>query len=194
VPPPADTPVLTPPEPEEPVVPEAVAAFLNEAPVNEPFNPQRIPDEIEEGPVAETGRDGFVQGGAYRRPDGELYGLPAAHLYSQTTENRGTSVNLNLTELPDQYVVLRIVGLDDENNAKVPFRITVNGYIVHDGPSPFNNAVSDEGPWTDAAWLVGDLGVFQVGDNTIAIENRAPDGEFGRPPWLLLSVLRVYTG
>jgi hypothetical protein len=188
-PPPTETPVPPPPEPD---VSEAVGAFLADVPANEPFNPERIPGEIEDGPVVETGRDGFVQGGAYRRPDGVLYGLPAAHLYSQTTDHPSTSVNLNLDESPDQYVILRIVGLDDELNSKVPLRITVNGYIVHDGPSPFGNATSDEGPWTDTGWLVGDLGAFQVGENTITIENRAPEGQFGRPPWILLSALRVY--
>jgi hypothetical protein len=174
-------------------VSEAVATFLEEVPVNTPFNPQRIPDEIEDGPVVETSRDGFVEGGAYRRPDGELYGLPAAHLYSQTTENSSTTVNLNLDELPDQYAVIRIIGMDDETNAKVPFRITINGYVVHDGPAPFNNAEADNSAWTDTGWVVGDLGIFQAGQNTITIENRAAQGEFGLPPWILLNALGVYT-
>ena len=193
VPPPTETPAPPPSEPEEPAVSEAVAAFLAEVPVNAPFNPERIPDEIEDGPVVETGRDGFVQGGAYRRPDGELYGLPAAHLYAQTTDNPSTSVNLRLEELPDQYAILRIIGMDDENNAKVPLRITVNGYVVHDDPSPFNNVEAGNAAWTDTGWLVDDLGIFQIGQNTITIENRAPDGQFGRPPWILLNALRVYT-
>ncbi|MBA2454332.1 MAG: serine/threonine protein kinase [Chloroflexia bacterium] len=186
------TPEPPPPEPPEetgpPPVSEAVAAFLNQTPLDAPFNPEQIPEEIMNGPVVETGRDGFVAGGAYRRPDGMLYNLPAAHLYAQTTDNASATVNLNLDELPDQYVIIRIVGMDDESAGKVPFRITVNGYIVHDGPSPFNNEV-----WTDTGWLVGDLGVFQTGQNTITIENRAAQGEFGLPPWILLSAMRVYT-
>lgn len=195
VPPPTETPAPPPEEPEEPVVSEAVAAFLDQVPVNTPFNPEEIPDEIENGPVVETSRDGFVQGGAYRRPDGELYGLPAAHLYSQTTEHPSTSVNLNLDEAPDQYAVIRIIGMDDEINGKVPLRITINGYVVHDGPSPFNSASGGSGSsaWTDTAWVVGDLGIFQPGQNTITIENAATQGEFGLPPWLLLNALGVYT-
>ncbi len=180
-------PTPIPPTPEPPDVPEAVAAFISALPVNAPFNPELIPEDILEGPVVEMGRDTFVDGGAYRRTDGMLYNMPAAHLYAQTTDHPGTTVTLDLEELPDQYVILRIMGMDDENNAKVPFRITVNGYVVQDGPSPFNNEV-----WTDAGWLVGDLGIFQVGENTITIENASARGEFGLPPWILLSAMRVY--
>jgi hypothetical protein len=187
---PEPTPEPTPePEPEPTVEPEPdeVELFLGDVAANAPFNPARIPDGILDGPSVQFNRDDFVDGGAYRRPDGVLYDLPAAHLYSQATDFPSTTVTLELGEAPSRYAVLRIVGMDDESANTVPIRITVNGYVVHDGPGPFGSEV-----WTDVGWLVGNLGVLQAGDNSITVEVLAPQGEFGRPPWVLLSAMRVY--
>ena len=191
-PPPTETPVPLPtntpvPEPTEPPPPSAIEVFASEVAANTPFNPERMPEEVEDGPVEQFGRDDFVDGGAYRRPDGVLYDLPAAHIYSQTTEYPSAAVTLELDEAPAEYAVLRIVGMEDENPDVVPIRISINGYIIHEGPAPFGSEV-----WTDVAWRVGDLGAFQAGQNTIVVENLAPQGEFGLPPWVLLSAMRVY--
>lgn len=186
--PPEPTATVDPATPTAPDVSEDVSEFLDDVPANEPFNPQQIPQEILNGPVLETGRDGFVAGGAYRRPDGVLYERPAAHLYAQPTEYSSTTVTVTLNETPTQYALLRIVGMDDENDSKVPFRISVNDTVVFDGASPFDNT-----EWTDTGLLIGDLEILQEGQNTITIENSAPDGEFGVPPWILLTSMRIYS-
>jgi hypothetical protein len=141
------------------------------------------------GPSQQINRDDFVEGGAYRRPDGVLYDLPAAHLYAQNTDHPSTTVTLDLAETPERYAVIRIVGMDDESANTVPLRISINGVVIHEGPAPFGSEV-----WTDTAWRIGNPGILQAGENSIVIENLAPTGEFGRPPWLLLSAMRVYVG
>lgn len=194
VPPPTETPVLPPtetpvpePEPTEPPPSRAVDEFNQDVTMNSPFNPERIPVEILEGPVTVFDRDSLVEGGAYRRPDGVLYDMPAAHLYAQPTDHPSTTVSFHLDEAPDEYAVIRILGMDDESPATVPMQISVNGYDVHSGPNPFGQEV-----WTDTAWRIGDLGALQAGQNTITIANLAPEGVFGRPPWILISVVQVY--
>lgn len=177
------------PEPTPEPEPDAVDVFVAEVAANTPFNPARIPDAILDGPSVQFNRDDFVEGGAYRRPDGVLYDLPAAHLYSQATDHPSTTVTLSLDSAPSRYAVIRIVGMDDESANVIPIRIQVNGYVIHEGPAPFGSEV-----WTDTAWRVGDIGALQAGDNTIVIEVLAAEGEFGRPPWLLLSAMRVYVG
>ena len=180
------------PEPEptaEPPEPDAVQQFVQDVPANAPFDPARIPEEILEGPYLGFGRDDFVEGGAYRRPDGVLYGQPAAHLYSQATDFPSTTIVFDLTEVPARYAVVRIVGMDDESAATVPIRVSVNGYVIHEGPAPFGSEV-----WTDTAWRIGDLSAFLPGENVLVVEIIAPEGEFGRPPWLLLSAMRIYVG
>jgi hypothetical protein len=189
--PPEPTPV--PPEPEptppstEPVA-DAVDVFVAEVATNTPFGPGRIPEEILVGPQTEVGRDELVEGGAYRRPDGVLYDLPAAHFYSQTTDYPSATVTFTLDAAPERYAVIRVIGMDDESPRTVPIRVSVNGTIVHEGPAPFGSEV-----WTDTAWRIGDPGVLQAGQNTVVIENIAPDGPFGRPPWLLVTSMWIYT-
>lgn len=135
-------------------------------------------------------RDDFVEGGAYRRTDGVLYGRPAAHLYSQETENPSTTVEFNLQgspDDPDSYLGIVIVGMDDELPGKVPVRITLNGELVWEGDSPFQN----EG-WTRVGWNVGNLEWLRPGNNRLTFEVLAESGEFGLPPWILLNEAAVY--
>jgi eukaryotic-like serine/threonine-protein kinase len=188
------TPEMPPPTPEPeptsvPVETDAVQQFVQDVPANVPFNPEQIPEQILDGPSLGFGRDDFVAGGAYRRPDGVLYEQPAAHLYSHATDFPSTTVAFTLPDVPDRYAVIRIVGMDDESPTTVPIRVSVNGYVVHEGPAPFGSEV-----WTDTAWRVDDLSALLPGENVLVIEVVASDGEFGRPPWLLLTAMRIYTG
>lgn len=193
-PPPTETPVPEPTATETPVpvpteTPELgeVEIFLAETPVDAPIGAETIPGAILEGSSGSFERDDFVDGGAYRRPDGVLYELPAAHLYAQPTDHPSTTVTFSLGEAPATYAVLRIVGMDDESQSTVPLRVSVNGYVVHEGPNPFGSEV-----WTDIAWVIGEPEVLQAGENEITIENLAAEGEFGAPPWILLNEMHLY--
>jgi len=188
-PPPTPEPASEPEPTPVPPEPDAIQQFIEDVPANAPFNPGQIPEEILDGPYLGFGRDDFVDGGAYRRPDGVLYDQPAAHLYSQATDFPSTTVVFNLADVPARYALIRIVGMDDESPTSIPIRVSVNGYVVHEGPAPFGSEV-----WTDTAWRIGDPSALQPGENALTIEVIVPDGEFGRPPWLLLTAMRIYSG
>jgi hypothetical protein len=186
-PPPTETP---PPPPT--ATPEATAT--PEPPPTEPSGGSGQPTlvnaalpEWQEGKSESFGRDDFVAGGAYRREDGVLYDRPAAHLYSQATDFPSTTVKFDVDERPTDHVGLTIVGMDDENPNAVPCRIMLNDKIIWDGPSPFGNE-----EWTLVGWQINALGWLKEGENSLTIEMTVEDGEFGLPPWLLLTEATVY--
>ncbi|MFW6074773.1 MAG: serine/threonine-protein kinase [Chloroflexota bacterium] len=156
---------------------------------NTPMPGQSLPSPWTRGPSETFGRDQFVEGGAYRRDDGELYGRPAAHLYSQETDYPATTVTFNVNDGPSSYIGIRIIGMDDESEGRVPMRLSLNDNVVWEGESPF-----EDEEWTEVIWRVGSLGWIEEGENTMTIEVLAPDGEFGLPPWLLLNEAQVYWG
>lgn len=174
--PPTATPVPPTNTPEPPPPPDVV--------FNEPIPLSAIPFPIEDGEAATMGADDFE--GAYRRPDGELYGLPAVHLYGQGSDADTATAGFDAGD-PSEYIVLVITGMDDERATKVPIRISLNGNTVWEGPSPFGNE-----DWTDVAWAVEDLGWLSGGGNTLAVTNLEGDGEVGAPPWVLLTSATVF--
>ncbi len=191
---PTETPA--PPEPTatenlEPTVPEATPTTADSGggTFNVPFPGRGVPASWAQGRFIQFSRDEFVDGGAYRRTDGTLYGRPAAHLYSQETDFPSTTLQFDAAESPDNYIGIRIVGMDDEWEAHVPCRLTLNGNVVWEGESPFDNE-----EWTDVAWLAGNLNWIQEGENTVVFEIMAPTGDFGLPPWILLTEMTVYFG
>lgn len=152
---------------------------------NEPIPLSAIPFPIQDG-NDETMEAGDFKG-AYRRPDGVLYGLPAVHLYGQGSDAHTATAEFDGGDGASDYVVIVITGMDDEVAAKVPIRISLNGNTVWEGPSPFGNE-----DWTDVAWVVKDLSWLSEGDNTLSVTNTAGGGEIGTPPWVLLTSATVY--
>lgn len=154
---------------------------------NTPFPVQNVPPDWRPGANDDFQRDDLVAGGAYRRPDGELYGRPAAHLYSQGTEFPSATVTFEADEAPASYIGIVIIGMDDENDSSVPMRLALNGNVIWEGGSPFRNE-----EWTQVAWQVEDLTWVQEGANQLTIEVLAEGGEFGLPPWILLNRVQVF--
>lgn len=173
------------PEPEPPDVPSV--AF------NTPFPIASLPTDVSQGPSATIDAGGFE--GAYRRDDGQLYGLPAAHLYGQGSGARVATATFTVNEAPSEYVLIQLTGIDDEVTAKVPIRLSLNGNVVWEGPSPFQNGGTDfDSPqwWTDVGWLVANPEWLQEGQNTLTVEIIGVNGEIGVPPWVLLTSAVVY--
>ena len=154
---------------------------------NDPFPVSAVPPGWQGGISNIFARDDFVAGGAYRRDDGVLYDRPAAHLYSQRTEYAATTVVFNVNELPTSHIGLIVVGMDDEFPAAVDCRIALNDNVIWQGASPFENE-----EWTRIGWIVGSLSWLELGENRLTIEVMATDGEFGRPPWILLNEATLY--
>lgn len=176
------------PEPAEPT-PTEEAPPAPTAVFDEPFPGRAIPPGWANGQFETFTRDDFVAGGAYRRDDGVLYDRPAAHLYAQETGYGSTTVTFNVSETPSSYIGILVIGMDDERGAKVPCRLLLNGILVWEGESPFENE-----EWTRIGWRAGSLGWLQEGENTLTFEVLVDEGEFGQPPWILLNEARVYWG
>jgi hypothetical protein len=157
---------------------------------NTPFLLSALPPAWDQGRSVSFGRDDFVAGGAYRRTDGVLYDRPAAHLYARGTDHPSTTVEFNLQGQPDgpsSYIGIVITGMDDELPGKVPCRITLNDEVVWEGESPFGNET-----WTRIGWQAGSLDWLKPGKNRLTFEVLAEAGEFGLPPWILLTEASVY--
>jgi hypothetical protein len=172
---PTETPVppTNTPEPTAPAV-----AF------NVPLPLSAIPFDLQQG-NDETMEAGDFEG-AYRRPDGELYGLPAVHLYGQGSGADTATAGFGADDGAEEYVVIVITGMDDERAEKVPIRVSLNGNTVWEGASPFGNE-----DWTDVAWVVRDLS-WLSGDNTLSVTNLEGGGEVGAPPWVLVTSATVF--
>ncbi len=169
-------------EPTQPVAaPAPTVAF------NEPFLVSALPPAWQQGRSAVFGRDDFIEGGAYRRDDGVLYGRPAAHLYAQGTDFSSSTVLFTVNDLPSTHIGLTINGMDDEIASSVACEISLNGNIVFEGPSPFQNE-----RWTQIGWTIGSLNWIVQGENNLTIEILAEDGSFGLPPWLLINEAAIY--
>jgi len=146
-----------------------------------------LPPTWAQGASITFGRDDFVGGGAYRRDDGVLYGRPAAHFYSQETEYARATVQFTVPEAPAEHIGVVLRGMDDELPGAVPCRIQLNGNVVWQGPSPFANE-----EWTLVGWEIGNLTWLQAGVNTLTFEVLSEAGDFGLPPWILLTEAAVY--
>jgi len=174
---PTQTPTPEPPTPTAPPVP--TVAF------DTPFPLSVVPQRIFQGPSV-TINAGDLEG-AYRREDGTLYGLPAAHLYGGGSGAEVGTATFEITNPATQYVLVTVTGMDDERTQHVPMQLWLNDYLIWEGPSPFDNE-----SWTDVAWLVGDVGALRAGENTLEIVNAAQSGEIGETPWLLVTTAGVY--
>jgi serine/threonine-protein kinase len=177
------TPTSAPPTP-TPAPPTATVPTSG-VPFNTPVPLSSLPAALLQGPSVTLEADDFY--GAYRRPDGMLYGLPAVHIYGQDSGAEAASADFDVDEAPDQYLLITITGMDDEREEHTSMQLWLNDNLIWEGPSPFNNE-----EWTDVAWLVEDLEWLEAGTNTLTVANTEDDGEVGSPPWILVTSAVVY--
>jgi hypothetical protein len=81
---------------------------------------------------------------------------------------------------------LTIEGMDAEDSAKTPMRVTVNGVTLFQGTDPLPN---DDMPLATGNWgamtLQFDAAILHAGTNSVSITNLAP-GHVGLPPFIAL--------
>lgn len=182
---PEPPPTETPEPPTATVEPTATTPPAPTTPFNTPLPMTQIPASY-----FQNGSRTFDAGdfeGAYRRDDGELYDLPAIHLYGQASDFASASVEFDINDEPSNYILITIVGLDDERSEHTIMRLRLNGNTVWEGPSPFANEA-----WTEVAWIVGNLAWLDDDDNVLTIENVEGGGGVGKTPWLLVTTATVY--
>jgi predicted Ser/Thr protein kinase len=180
-PPPTETPV----PPTATTEPTATTPPAPTTPFNTPLPMNQIPASYFQN-ASRTFDAGDFEG-AYRRDDGELYDLPAIHLYGQASDFASASVEFDVNDEPSNYILITIVGLDDERSEHTTMRLRLNGNTVWEGPSPFANE-----SWTEVAWIVGNLQWLNDDDNVLTIENVEGGGGVGQTPWFLVTTAAVY--
>jgi outer membrane biosynthesis protein TonB len=190
------------PEPEEPTPePEPTATPEPEVPTStpEPAEPTpiaggqfdnplpslQIPADVANGPRVDLGAGQFT--GAYRRPDGTLYGRPATHVYGVGSGAHAATASFEVASAPESYILITITGMDDEREQKVPMRLWLNDSVIWEGTSPFPNE-----QWLAVSWLVSDLDAMHEGVNSITLEVTEGNGAIGAPPWILITSATVY--
>jgi serine/threonine-protein kinase len=125
--------------------------------------------------------------GPYFQETGNLQ--PWSAIYAQGTGYDAGSLRFELegTPLSDTFN-LSLDGMTSENWPEVPMAVLVNGEAVYEGASPFDtwNGIEGEQPWTTVSVDLP-TSVLQQGENTVTFVNLVDEGEFSRPPYILLA-------
>jgi len=198
MPPPADTPVPTPTEtpippptstPTPTDTPEpspTVTVVPTETPVPPPIEtpaptapsePQTLSLEF----AASDWQD------AYYQETGNL--RPWSGVYAQSTGYGQGSLSFTVDGEPaSETFTLTVDGMTSENWNELPISILINGQRGYTGNSPFQtwNGVDGDQPWTTFSVELP-TSALQQGENTVTFVNGIADGEFSRPPYILLS-------
>jgi hypothetical protein len=80
---------------------------------------------------------------------------------------------------------LNLVGRSDDRGNRPKIKVTVNGQVVYEGPSPFGQAFEAK---------TFPVKTLQAGENAIVIENAEEKGTAGMPPWLMVSDAELKVG
>jgi len=125
--------------------------------------------------------------GAFFQETGNMQ--PWSAVYAQSTGYGSGSLSFNVDGTPaSDTFSLSVDGMTSENWPEMPMALLINGEDVYEGTSPFPtwNGVEGEQPW---ATVNVDLptSVLQQGENTVTFVNLVDQGEFSRPPYILLA-------
>lgn len=123
--------------------------------------------------------------GGYRIARG-YGGRSATWIYGTNTQYNVMQAAFVLDTLPTGAAELTIEGMDSEDRAKTPIRITVNEVEIFNGlnPLPNDDLPIETGTWTSVSFPF-DPALLRTGQNTVQITNLKP-GEFSLPPFFML--------
>ena len=125
--------------------------------------------------------------GAYYQETGNMQPLTA--VYAQSTGYGRAQMSFILDGVPaTDTFVLTVDGMTSENWSNVPISVRVNGQEVYQGASPFPtwNGIEGQQPWTTVS-LDLPASALQPGENTVSFVNLVEQGDFSRPPYILLA-------
>jgi hypothetical protein len=99
------------------------------------------------------------------------------------------SAVFNVDNPPAGLAHLTLVGIDSEDSALTPVRITLNGTMIYEGQDPLPND-NRSGPNGPGNWGTATLdipaGALQAGDNTLSITNLDPSDKINYPIFVML--------
>jgi len=125
--------------------------------------------------------------GAYFQETGNM--RPWSALYAQSTGFGTATLSFTIDGEPaSETFTLTVDGMTSENWTELPIAIRVNGQEVYSGDSPFPtwSGVDGEQPWSTVS-IELPTSVLQQGENAVTFVNLRAEGEFSRPPYILLA-------
>ena len=184
-PPPTDTPVQMPPPPQPAVT-------------DTPAPPVDTPTAVAQaGGAGKVYLDDTAFSGAATRSDGMYHGRTAHWIYGQGTPYHTMTTSFNIDNPPTGEAKLQINGVDSEDSAKTPIRITINNTVIYEGPDPLpddtTNGPNGPGNWGLYTWRVNP-GVFVQGQNTLTIDNLSPSDKVNYPLFFMLDYAVISWG
>ncbi len=125
--------------------------------------------------------------GAYFQETGNMRAWSGVYALSTGYGSGSLGFNLDGTPASDTFS-LTVDGMTSENWSEVPMSLLINGEEVYEGTSPFPtwNGVEGEQPWATVNVELP-TSVLQQGENTVTFVNGVEQGDFSRPPYILLA-------
>lgn len=125
--------------------------------------------------------------GAYFQETGNM--RPWSAVYAQSTGYGEGTLSFTVDGEPTSETFnLTVDGMTSENWTELPISILINGQQVYSGNSPFPtwNGIEGEQAWATVRVELP-TSVLQTGENSVTFVNMTEEGEFSRPPYILLA-------
>lgn len=113
-------------------------------------------------------------------------GRNATWIYGTGTNYSTMQAAFVVDTQPSGEAALTVEGMDSEDRAKTPIRISINGTEIYNGPNPLPNddLPLETGTWSSYTWRFN-ANLVQPGTNVIRISTLIP-GKFRQPPFFML--------
>jgi len=104
------------------------------------------------------------------------------YVYAQSTGAAATmTARFQIERVPRSRLLLHLEAMDDDASSPCQVRLTLNGLVLHEGPSGFPDA-----RWACRRFAVpGDA--LRPGTNDLTIVNLERNGPLGAPPWFMVA-------
>jgi hypothetical protein len=143
-------------------------------PTDEPSNHIKIEDTNFTG-----GMDGSY---------GKVNPRPATWIYGSQT----LSAQFTVEGQPSGMIQVSISGMDSEDEEKTPIHVRINDTEIFNGPNPLPNDIEpNHGTWGYLNLAAFPANQLHPGVNTITIENGAPSGPVGQPPFIMINYVEL---
>jgi hypothetical protein len=129
---------------------------------------------------------GFTQANGY-------HGRTAQWVYGQGTDYHTMTARFTIEKKPKAGNV-SVLGIDSEDEPKTMMRVTLNDYVLYEGPDPLPNDTPSgpggPGNWGWVGWQVPNK-VLREGENVLAITHLDPSDKTNYPIFIMVDQVVV---